>query len=104
MVFINLAVPYAVKTVVFYLEWLAQNNLRGPSLCNHVSVLRHYFSLFDWPCNALSHRKVNLLLNSVDMNAKIYFRVKGIFDLKLLKKLIQAVMHYLNAEAYDDYF
>ena len=64
MVYMNITVPYAPRTVIVYLEYIAENNLKIASLHNHVSVL-HYFGLFGWPVAAFASRKVQLLLQSV---------------------------------------
>ena len=36
VVYMNLAVPYASRTIIIYLEFVAQSNLKIFSLCNHV--------------------------------------------------------------------
>ena len=60
-----------MDTVVLYLEYLAQNNLKACSLRNHIAVLKHFFALFDWPVQVLVSRKVQLMIKSVQMNAPL---------------------------------
>ena len=62
MVYLGLNQPAKLQTVVIYFELLAQNNIRACSMRNHLSVLKHYFGLFNWPTIALTSRKVMLLI------------------------------------------
>ena len=54
--------PAKLQTVVIYFEYLAQNNRHACSMRNHLSVLKHYFGLFNWPTVALTSRKLILLI------------------------------------------
>ena len=74
LVFTGIVVPHAVETVVMYLEFLAVNDYRACLLKNHVSILHHYFSLFNWPTRALHalHRQVTLFVKSVQINVKLH--------------------------------
>ena len=45
---------------------------------------------------ALSSRKVQLLLKSVHMNAKMNVEVKGVITIEMLKKLMKTVQKYYN--------
>ena len=78
------------RSVVLYLEFLA-NGYRACLLRNDVSILHHYFSLFNWPTRALHARQVILLVKSVQFNAKLHVRVQGVFTIELLTKLIASV-------------
>ena len=67
VVYMDIAVSYLTKTIVVYLEFLAQNNLKCCSLRNHVSVLKHCFGLFDWPVSAFASTRVSLMLDVINV-------------------------------------
>ena len=60
------------------------------ALTSHVSVLRHYFKLYDLDCAPLNHRKIHLFIKSVSMNAPYSPRVKANFTIPLLFQLVKA--------------
>ena len=99
----NIAVPYATRTIIAYLEFLAQSNLKI-SLCNHVSVLQHYFGLFGWPVSAFASRRVQLLLKSVQMNAKMQISVKSVINISLLTKLVDYARKLHNGQVFAAIF
>ena len=74
-----------MATIILDLKFLAQKNFKACSLRNNVSVLRHFFVLFNWPVLALSFRKVQFLLKSVLMNVKMTNRVKGVISVDVFK-------------------
>ena len=88
VIYCELPSPSHMDTVVLYLEYLAQNNLKACSLCNHIAVLKHFFALFDWPVQVLSSRKVQLMIKSVQMNAQLQIKVKGVLLSNCLKNLL----------------
>ena len=96
VIYCGLPSPSHMDTIVLYLEYLAQNNLKACSLRNHIAVLKHFFALFDWPVQALTSRKVQIMVKSVQMNAQLQIKVKGVFTVKLLRKLIQQTDKYHN--------
>ena len=100
MVKMNLLVPHKEQTVLLYLEFLAQNGLNACSLKNHLSILGHYFSLYNWPVQALCAKKVSMLVKSVHVNARMQVRIKGIFSPELLKKLIVKMQRFTNSATY----
>ena len=104
MVFMGLHTPYDLKNVVIFLEFLAQKDLRAPSLRNYLSVLKHYFGLFGWPTMALSSRKVLLMVKSVHMNARLKIRVKSVFTIPMLEKLIKFVTKCTNGTSFKAVF
>ena len=104
MVYMNIAIPHAPRTVIVYLEYIAQNNLKIASLRNHVSVLKHYFGLFGWPVSAFASRKVQLLLKSVQMNAKMQVSIKGVISISLLGKLVDYARKLHNGQAFAALF
>ena len=104
VVYMGLSPPYSMNSIVLYLEFLAQKNFKASSLRNSISVIKHFFALFDWPVIALSSRKVQLLLKSVQMNAKMNVKVKGVITIEMLKKLMKLVHKYYNGVTYKALF
>ena len=100
MVRMNLVLPHTEETVLLYLEFLAQNSLKACSLKIHSAILGHYFSLYHWPVQALCARKVLMLVKSVDVNARLQVKIKGIFSPELLKKLVLKMKCFTNHAAY----
>ena len=87
----GLSIPYKEPVTLVYLEYLVQQGLKSCSIRNHVSMLNHYFAMFNCPTMALSGRKVPLLLKSVQINARMSIKVKGIITVKLL--IDKSMMH-----------
>ena len=104
VIYMGLTPPYSIDTIVLYLEFLAQKNFKACSLRNNVSVLKHFFALFNWPLAALSCRKVQLLLKSVQMNARMNIKVKGVISISMLQKLIKIVQKCYNGVTYKALF
>ena len=100
MVKMNLMLPHKEETVLLYLEFLAQNGLKACSLRNHLSILGHYFALYNWPVQALCAKKVSMLVKSVHIDARMQVRIKGIFSPELLKKLILKMKRFTNHATY----
>ena len=89
VVYMNLIQPFTEGVILSYLEYLSQNGLRSCSLRNHLSMLKHFFAMFNWPTVCLTTRKVHLFLNSVQVNASMRVRIKGVFTVKMLEQLIK---------------
>ena len=104
MVYMGLNQPASLQTVVIYFEYLAQNNIRASSMRNHLSVLKHYFGLFNWPTVALTSRKVMLLIKSVQMNAKWRVSVKSVMSITLLEKMSKSLSKFSNGVTYRALF
>ena len=78
----NLRTPYIESVILLYLEFLVQNGLKSCSIRNHVSILRDFFQMFNWPKSALISRKIQLFIRSVQINATVTVKIKGVFTLK----------------------
>ena len=100
----NIPVASSLQTVLVCLEFLVQNNLKAVSLRNHVSILKYYFSLFGWSTSVFNEKKVQLFIKSVQINARLQVKVKGIFTVQLLQKLVKGVSKFTNAEVYKALF
>ena len=57
--YINIQVASTVETIIVYLKFLAQNNLKAVSIHNHLSILKYYFSLFGWSTDVSNATKVS---------------------------------------------
>ena len=67
-----------VSIILLYLELLVQNGLKSCSIRNHISMLQHFFEMFNWTKAALSSRKIQLFIRSVQINAKLMVKTKGV--------------------------
>ena len=79
-----------VDTILGFLEFLTQNGSRSHSLASYVSVLRHYFKLYDIQTSVLDHRKVHLFIKSVSINAPYIPRHKANITIPILTKIVKA--------------
>ena len=81
---------HALDTILAFFEFLVQNGTRTHSLTSYVSVLRHYFNLYDIDTLPLNHRKVHLFIKSVSINSSYFPRYKATITVPILTKLILA--------------
>ena len=91
-------------TIVLYLEFLIQNGLSAVSLHNALSVLQHYFALYSWNVANLSSRKVVLMCKSAKNNLPLKPKVKGIFTVDMLERLVHLTSDLPNAETFKALF
>ena len=91
-------------TIVLYLEFLIQNGLSTVSLHNALSVLQHYFALYSWNVANLSSRKVVLMCKSGKNNLPLKPKVKGIFTVDMLERLVHLTSDLPNAETFKALF
>ena len=104
VIVMGLNIPYGEVVVILYLEYLVQQGLKCCSIRNLVSVLKHYFAMYNWPIVALSGRKMSLLLKSVQVNAKMSIKLKGIITLSMLENLINKTRMYANGDTFAALF
>ena len=104
LIVMKLKLPCTSRTVLSYLEFLVQNGLRATSLRNHLSTLKHFFSLFEWPTCVFHTRKVSLFIKSVQNNAPLNVRITGVFSVPMLRKLICVIQKYTDAKLYTALF
>ena len=74
------------------------------SVLNHISILKHFFALFEWPTYVFSTRKVLLFIKSVQNNAIVSIIIAGVFSVPMFRKLIRAIQNYTNAKLYTTLF
>ena len=104
LIVMKLALPCTSRTVLSYLKFLVQNDLRATSLRNHLSILKHLFLLFEWPTCIFHTRKVSLFIKSVQNNAPLNVRVTGVFSVPMLQKIICVIQRYTYAKLYTVLF
>ena len=83
----------ALKSVTLFLEYLAQQGLRAPTLTNYVTVLRHFLSILHMDTSVLEDRLVKLAIRAVAYNAPLSFKIKGILSIAQLRLLIKTLVH-----------
>ena len=79
-----------VDSILAFLELLAQNGSRSHTLASYVSVMKHFFKLYDLDTSCTMHRKMHLFVKSVSMNSKYFPRFKANFTIETLTRLAQA--------------
>ena len=65
-----------------------------------MTVLKHFFLIYNMDDSVLENRLLKLAIRSVAHNAPLSFRVKGIFTVDKLRQLIQAMRDIPNASMY----
>ena len=78
-----------VDSVLVFLEFLVQNGSKSHTLTSYVSVLNHYFKLFDIQTWGICHRKVHLFIKSVSMNSVYSPTFKALITIPILQKIVQ---------------
>ena len=77
------------SAVALFIEYLAQQGLRAQSLTNYLSVLKHYFALYNLNTAATEHRSIKLAVRAVAYNAPLSFHIKGTLTINNLNKLVK---------------
>ena len=80
--------PDALKSVTLFLEYLAQQGLRAPTLTNYMTVLRHFLSIFHMKVDILENRLVKLAIRAVAYNAPLSFKIRGVLSVSQLRQLM----------------
>ena len=79
------------KAVSTFVEFLAQQGIRAPTLTNYMAVLRHFFIVYHLDDSVLENRLLKLAIRSVAHNAPVSFEVKGVFTIDKLGQLMSAM-------------
>ena len=86
--------------ISLFMEYLAQQGLRVETLTNYLTVLKHFFLVYQWDDSVLDNRLLKLAVRSVAHNAPLTFRVKGIFSVNQLRQLMRALSGIPNERVY----
>ena len=62
-----------------------KNGVESATLQNNISVLVHYFTIYQWPTKVLYSRKVTLFVKSVKIHVPCPVRVRNVITIALLK-------------------
>ena len=84
--------PWTDHVILAYMELLAQNNLSSVTVKNHLSVLSHYFQLYNWPIESLQSRQVLMFVKSLKYNGLVKPKVKGVLNMGLLQQLVDLTL------------
>ena len=104
IVYMNLTKPFTEGVILSYLEYLSQNGLKNCSLRNHLSILKHFFAMFNWSTVPLTTRKIHLFLKSVQVNTSMKVKVKGVFTVKMLEQLVKKSRSFQNGQIFAAVF
>ena len=94
----------SVESVICFLEFMAQQGSRAHTLMAYVSVMKHFFQLYDLDISVLDHRKIKLLIKSVSMNSVYTPKFKANFTPSLLIKIALACDSMLYGTVYKCVF
>ena len=79
----------SMQAVSLFFEFLAQQGLRAQTLTNYLTVLKHFFAIYNLNLAPLGHRLITLAIRAVAYNTPLSFRIKGIITVAQLKQLVQ---------------
>ena len=100
MVYLEIQEIDSVQAVSLFVEYLAQQGLRAQIITNYVSVLQHYFAVFNLCSASLDHRLIHMAIRAVAYNAPVAVKVKGVLTITNLKDLRQAAEHLPDPPVY----
>ena len=83
-----------------FVEFLARHELRAETLNNYMTVLKHFFLIYNLDSSVLENRRLKLAIRSVSHNAPLSFRIKGIFTVNKLRQLVMAIEGIPNESIY----
>ena len=77
----------------------AQNNFDKSSVTvrNHISLLTHYFQIYNWPLEGLRSRQVLLFLKSLKYNGLVKPKIKGVLNITMLQELVKLTLQGSHA-------
>ena len=84
---------------VFDSKWHVSSVLQ-----NALSVLQHYFALYTWNVDSLTSRRVVLMCKSTKNNLPLKPKVKGIFMVDMLQRLVHLTSDLPNAHTFKALF
>ena len=67
-------------------------------------ILITFFAMFHWPVIPLTSRKIHLFVKSVQRNANMRVKIKGVFTIQMLKQLIQKTRTFQNGRIFAALF
>ena len=92
------SLPFVLMFVKYF------QGLKYPTVLNYVSVLRHYFTYYSLPLHNVNHKKVEMLLKAIAMNATYIPRFKGIITIPILKNIVIQCNHFKHGIIFQSIF
>ena len=93
----NVVEPWNDHVILAYMELLAPNNLSSVTVKNHISVLSHYFQIYNWPVQCLHTRQVLMFVKSLKYNGLVKPKIKGILNMTMLQQLVDLTLQRTHA-------
>ena len=93
-----------IDTILGFLEFVVQSGSKALTLSSYISVLKHFFNLYNINVTALSHRKVHLFIKSVSMNAVYTLKYKSTMSIHVLTQLVKLCDDLMFGRAYQKKF
>ena len=90
----------SMQAVSLFFEFLAQQGLRAQTLTNYLTVLKHFFAIYNLNLAPLGHRLITLAIRAVAYNTPLSFRIKGIITVAQLKQLVQRAIQLPDGHIY----
>ena len=81
-----------IFTILAFLEFLAFNNLKPPSILNYMSAIRSQFTWFNLDTQTLFHPKIKHMLRALELSNHTAPIQKAIFDVPTLLKIIETCL------------
>ena len=81
-----------------------QNGSRDFVLTSYLSVLRHYFKIYNLNASCLDHRKIFLLIKAISINSVYKPRVKANITIDILHKLFKGYNKFNDGIVYKAVF
>ena len=81
-----------IFTILAFLEFLAFNNLKPPSILNYMSAIRSQFTWFNLDTQTLFHPKIKHMLRALELSNHTAPIQKAIFDVPTLMKIIETCL------------
>ena len=87
--FIQITVhPVSLEVMLFFVEFLAFNNLKAPSIMNYVTAIKSQYKWFHIEIHVFDHPRFKLFMKAVNISIRSPPLQKGIFDLQTLHNII----------------
>ena len=90
--------PDSFQAVSTFVEYLAQQNLRAQTIANYMTVLGHFFVLYNMNTAVLDNKLIKLAIRAVAYNAPLSFKIKGVWSIAQLKLLTRALKEYPHSK------
>ena len=80
------------------------NGVKIPTIRNYLSAVKHCFLLYSFPVDVFQNRRLQMLMHSISINATYTPRLKLVFTVDILKKLIHLCDTLVHGSIYKAIF